>query len=257
MVNLYLFMLLGISLFMHGPHGDVCLVASVLPPPPGVIAFGSLMFYTCIIQMCILPMYRDLECRTPARFQTVLLFSFGALFILFGAFGALGYLLYGPAVHDNVLQNLPGTPSGNLARVAMAGVVLCVFPIMMQAITAPVEALGDVDLGPDWPCSRVNGVRVLVVGSVAIVACFVQSLGFLNVLNGCVSLFCFVGLAPAIVGLYILPTDGEVQFMPLGCRGWWWRLAMGALMLGCTIEAFVGLAYDTNYPHHLAAACLL
>jgi len=91
----------------------------------------------------------------------------------------------------------------------------------------------------------------LVVSSVMGAACLIQSLGFINVLNGCLSLFVFVGLCPGAIGLYL----DQGPYERTG-RRMWWRLSMRLLVGACSVEALVGLFYDSNYPDELHQACM-
>ena len=58
--------------------------------------------------------------RSPDRFQTALVGSFGALIALYAAFATVAYLHFGPHVSDNVLRDLGDSFWGNSARAAMA-----------------------------------------------------------------------------------------------------------------------------------------
>jgi len=120
-VNLYLFAELCAELYQHGISPDrPCLISRLDPPPRGVSAFLSLISLSIIIQMCVLPMYRDLKGRSPRRFRTALGVSFASLCAIYSAFATVAYLRFGPRVSDNILNDLPQSARGNLARVGMS-----------------------------------------------------------------------------------------------------------------------------------------
>jgi len=89
--------------------------------------------------MCVLPMYEVLERRSPMRFLGCLVVGFGFVFLLFVAFSTGAYLAYGPHVSSNVLNNLPDTFAGNLARIGMGVTALAVYPIMLISMIAPIQ----------------------------------------------------------------------------------------------------------------------
>ena len=98
-INSYLFGLLCVRLAFSGVSPDgPCVLARLTPPPQGVIAFLSLISNSIIIQMCILPMYKELEQRSPRRFQRSLSASFSVLFVVYALFATIAYLRFGPKV---------------------------------------------------------------------------------------------------------------------------------------------------------------
>merc|ERR1719171_1425105 len=86
----YIFMLIGAGLMRKEIH-------STLPPTclfnvgRGNVAMFSAMMQAVIIQMCVLPMYAELEDRTPKRFSGTLNLSFSILFLIFSAFAIIGH----------------------------------------------------------------------------------------------------------------------------------------------------------------------
>ena len=280
-VNCYLFGLLCADLGASGRSPEaLCFMARLDPPPRGVISFLSLVSMTIIIQMCILPMYEHLEDRSPQRFRWALGASFSILFVLYAAFATVAYLRFGPTVPANVLKDLGDAGWGDAARVGMSIVVLCVYPLMVKPMVAPVEQLiarryaesgragreedgdqggGEVigDLGGgrrDVGCSAVlakAAAKLAAVGiaaSTMVCAFFVSDLGVINVIAGTVSIGGFVALSPGLVGLCLSdpPQRHEV------C----WRVTMHALIWGGLSLSLVGLFFRDNYAASLAEACL-
>merc|ERR1719382_223273 len=97
--------------------------ACLLGMGKGVIAMLAVLGQCFVVQMCVLPMYQELEDRSPRTFRRCLLVAFGALTVIFGAFACLGYLTFGPSVEGNALNQLPST---GFARVAQIGTLLVV-----------------------------------------------------------------------------------------------------------------------------------
>merc|ERR1719487_2619331 len=90
LVNVYIFLLL-IRLYEVQPTPtDVC----ILGFSTGSIAMVSAMMQAVIIQMCILPMYGQLEDRSPRKFQGIVMTAFSALFAIFAGFSAIAYLTF-------------------------------------------------------------------------------------------------------------------------------------------------------------------
>lgn len=207
----------------------------------GTIAMFSAMMQTVVIQMCILPMYQELEDRSPKKFNRILAVSFSSLFVLCSAFAVIGYLTFGEAVSSNVLNNLPATHWGHLTRLSAALAVLAVYPIIMSPMIAP---LYNPDIGGS---AAAAGATVLVVLASMVAATFLDDLGFVNVVNGSLSCGAFVALAPSLVGLYLL---GPTSLAPE------WRLCMyGLIVFGCVCSA-LGAVLTDNYARSLHAACL-
>jgi len=105
---------------------------------PGGVALLSVLMQASAVQACVLPMYEALERRTPARFAGCLTAGWGFAFLLFAAFSTVAYLRFGPSVSSNVLDELPGTLEGDLARIGMAVSAIVVYPILLSAMVAPI-----------------------------------------------------------------------------------------------------------------------
>lgn len=101
------------------------------------------MFYglmqAAVVQMCVLPMYEQLENRSIQRFANCLAASFFFVFVLFVSFSSVAYLTYGPHVSSNILQNLPASPMTEFGRLGMAVAVIAVYPIMLSSMVAPIR----------------------------------------------------------------------------------------------------------------------
>lgn len=100
--------------------------------------FSGLM-NAAIFQMCTLPMYEELQDRSPRRFGGCLLVAFVFVLILFVGFPSLTLILYGPLVSSNMLKDLPNTVAGDLARFGMALAVIGCYPIYIKSMIAPLE----------------------------------------------------------------------------------------------------------------------
>eukprot|EP00438_Fugacium_kawagutii_P036507 Skav207206 [mRNA] locus=scaffold2886:61011:64568:- [translate_table: standard] len=106
---------------------------------------------SALLRMCTLPMYETLKDRSVKRFSTCLLASFVFVFLLFAALCFMSLSLYGSDVSSNILQlgkqkdkrflrqDLPRTPWGDCARVAMGLSVLAVYPIYLESMVAPLR----------------------------------------------------------------------------------------------------------------------
>jgi amino acid permease len=96
--------------------------------------------FSVIIQMCVLPMYEELQDRSPAKFQKIVNISFSFLFVFTSIFASLAYMLYGSQTQSNVLLNFPDIPGASLAQAGMVVVILGVYPIMVSPMIAPIAA---------------------------------------------------------------------------------------------------------------------
>jgi len=207
----------------------------------GTVAMFSAMMQTITIQMCILPMYEELKDRSPKKFNGILAVSFGSLFVLCSAFAVLGYLTFGESVSSNVLNNLPATRWGHLTRLSAALAVLAVYPIIMSPMIAPLR---NAEMRGQFAAA---GATVVVVLASMVAATFLDDLGFVNVINGSLSCFGFVALAPSLAGLYLVGPTCEV-------REWRW-LMYGLIVFG-SVSSVLGALLTDNYAQALHAACL-
>merc|ERR1711957_345591 len=98
LVNIYVFLLLGY--FMVSSYAET----NPSPPLPtpcllgfgrGVVSMVTAMMQAVIIQMCVLPMYAELQDKTPRAFNGIMTKGFSGLFLLFATFSILGYWRWG------------------------------------------------------------------------------------------------------------------------------------------------------------------
>lgn len=203
----------------------------------GSIAMVSAMMQAIIIQMCVLPMYAELEDRTPRRFNRIVAASFSVLFCIFVSFSVVGYLTYGMGVQSNVLLELSHGKWATATRLGAGLAVVTVYPILLLAVVAAV-----VDTSASRDERRV--ATYVTVGLVSITALFVHDLGFINVVDGAFSLGVFVAVVPVLVAVNLL--DGGK-----GGQG----LALGALLLLGVVASVLGLVYTGNYAGELQESC--
>eukprot|EP01065_Artemidia_motanka_P002681 TRINITY_DN11262_c4_g1_i1.p1 TRINITY_DN11262_c4_g1~~TRINITY_DN11262_c4_g1_i1.p1 ORF type:complete len:417 (+),score=131.59 TRINITY_DN11262_c4_g1_i1:88-1338(+) len=262
LVNVYLFALVSsdaVYLSEEGLPGGFCVFGVGL----GSVTFVSNMMYSIILQMCMLPMYHELEDRSPKKFFWVLMGSFVFLTVLFILFAAAGYLAYGTDVQSNVLKNAPRDMWGDIGRVGMLLVILGVYPIMVLPMVTPIREmedemarkssatadaeskplLDDKDLQPTRFYSAI--ATFLIVFTVMPTAFFVRDLGFMNVVNGAMSAIIFVGVLPGLVAWYLL-----------GHSETGWRVAIVLGIAVCAALSLLGLVFSRNYHEELADACL-
>lgn len=232
-VNVYIFILLGVLLGQEAAHEKVE-TPCFFNMGRGTIAMVTAMMTSVIIQMCVLPMYEELENRTPQKFDKVIVVAFSVLFLLFAAFSVAGQTLYGLDVSSNILKDLPRNAGGFVAQcgtvIAMAGV----YPIMLLPMVAPIRN--------SRYKSTVTPVTIGIVLASLGVAWFCEDLGFLNVINGALTVGVFVGLVPAVVGISLLGMS---------------KLWLGLLCFVCAATSILGFIYTDNYAYdNVGGKCL-
>jgi len=217
----------------------------------GSISMLATLAQCVIIQMCVLPMYEELEERSPAKFRRVLGLAFGTLTFVFGLFAALGYAVFGPGVQPNVLLDLPDSPFANAAQLGVIAVVAAIYPIMLIPMVAPIRNLsleGVADAGSVWSVlqRKRNLLVPMVIGGIILIsfvgALYIESLGLVNVIGGSVSVGMFTALCPGLVGLRLL-------HRPLNSFAMYGLLVFGLAM------TILGLVFDDNYRHELDSHC--
>lgn len=235
-VNIYLFCLIGFlyvqKVSTHEAPEDCCLIGATIQ---GNFSMITVMFQAVIVQMCVLPMYQELEHRSPQKFDRIVAVSFSALFCIFCGFSILGYLLVGPKVQSNILQDFPENLGATIAQIGIMLVVACVYPIMVYPMIAPIRAdLGGSIYGINRT-SIVTGAKVVIVLAAMFTALCLDSLGFVNVLNGAMSAGVFVALVPSVVGMALLDTS-SIQ-----------KVALGILLVGGSALSCMGFVFSDNY----------
>ncbi|CAE7365666.1 AVT6E [Symbiodinium pilosum] len=251
LVNMYL---LGLVCFEYGkkatrdelPSGVCSLGLS-----KGSVTMVSTMMQSVIIQMCVLPMYKELENRNPRRFGRLLTIAFSVLTLIFIILAMAGYYAFGPSVESNLLSSLPRTTAMNVAQAGMILTMAAVYPIMMIAMIAPVKNLPLEQFGAPAQAVRRKFLSVAALILFFVVASFfvaleVRSLGLVNVLDGALCVGVFTALAPGLVGLLLVDR-----------RSMAWRSAMWLLLVGGIGLSVLGLVFTKNDPELLAEACKL
>jgi len=196
-----------------------------------------------IVQMCILPMYEEMEDRSPSRFGVAVVAAFSFLALLFAAFASVAYSVFGPSVNSNVMADLPDDIFGSIARIGMTLVMLAVFPIMLLSMIAPVRHWEESVAHTKG--SYTAAATVFIVGASAFGAAFVDRLGALNAVNGSLQVSCFIGLAPGLAGLYLLRQTSAT-----------WRGAMYTLVAISIVVSALGSIYTDNAVDQVEEACL-
>jgi amino acid permease len=243
LVNVYIFMLLCALHEVEPAPADVCFLGF----STGSIAMVSAMMQAVIIQMCILPMYQQLEDRSPQKFRGIVMTAFSGLFAIFGGFSAIAYLTFGPEVHGNVLLDLPHNRWGNLARIASSLSVMGVFPLVLMPMIAPIKNYRGFTGGASNMRELAATIaKVIIITMVTLAAYMIHDLGVMNVFNGAFCVGGMVGVCPAMAGLYLL--EGKPSM--------WWNMAMYGLMGVCLTMSVLGLVYTDNYAAELTKHCL-
>jgi hypothetical protein len=243
--NIFTFLVSSYSIQEPGTeHPAICFFGL----GPGSVAMMSAMMQVVVIQMCVLPMYAELENRSPAKFNRIVMVSFSVLLFLCTGFAVAGYLTYGPNVSSNVLKNLSGTHWGHFSQLSAACAVAAVFPIILGPMVAPMltsQAVARLHAGSPQIISGVATCCIVV--AVMGVALVVTDLGFLNVINGALSMGAFVATVPSLVGLYLL---GVRSSNPV------WRGVMYTLLVVGLAMAVLGVILSDNFAAALKSACV-
>jgi len=103
-VSAYMFLCLVVLYYKQTSHpSGICYFGM----SRGSIAMFSAMAQTIMVQCCVLPMYKELEDRSPEKFSKIIKTAFSWIFLIFASFSMVAYLVFGPKVHSNVLVDLP------------------------------------------------------------------------------------------------------------------------------------------------------
>ncbi|CAJ1339769.1 unnamed protein product [Effrenium voratum] len=211
----------------------------------GDVTMISALMQAAVVQMCILPMYEQMEQRSPRKFAICLGYSFSFVALLFVTFSCVAYFVLGPKVSSNVLLDLPPGPFGDLARVAMAVAVVGVYPILLSSMVAPIKHREDHEASHRH-CKMGSASQRATVGIVAgsaVVASLTSNLGQVNVISGASQVAVFVAAAPGLTGLFLLKGGAT------------WRACMLMMMAAGVMVSIAGVAYTDNFVGELQDTC--
>jgi len=273
LVNIYIFgyLLYQFQQFNWEPQDSSCLLGLT----SGTFTFFSVLMFSIIIQMCVLPMYQQLEDRTPAKFQSCVVVAFVFLFVFTMMFGACAYMIFGTSTLSNILKNFPRNFPADVARVGMCLVVLGVFPIMLSPMVAPIRTwelekasrqpfhyrkLEDTQPGSEMmhsvgsfrepttkPSRMWSTLMTLVVVFASMgVSFFISDLGLMNVINGAISVTMFVAFCPTMVGLHLGSPPSNLRRV----------LLYGLFIFGLGMSA-AGFVFTDNNAAALVSNCMI
>ncbi|CAE8628958.1 unnamed protein product, partial [Polarella glacialis] len=225
---------------------------------PGSVTMVSVLMQAAVVQMCVLPMYEQLQDRNPRRFAECLGAGFVFVSVLFIAFSCVAYLAYGSGVASNILLNLPPGPFGAAAQILMALAVLGVYPLLISSMVAPLQHWEEVtlldDLGKSRRQSCLERLRrhqaeiaiLFIISCSAVGATFTTDLGKVNLISGASQVAGLVSIGPGLTGLYLVGKEGKL-----------WRASMYLLIAFGLAASGLGLTYTDNYAQELEANCLV
>jgi len=235
----------------------------------GAITQFTLLMYTIIIQMMVLPMYQELENRTPEKFYSCLVRAFSCLFVIFGVVMVAGYLAFGPNVDSNVINSFPRDSLSSAARLVFPLVIFGCYPIQIKPMVVPFiraraaaaaaekgfaaapllaseeSGLGS-DTSPQEQCRLSSSavVTLVIVSASSFCSLWFSSLGPLNVVNGSIQVFAYIGLIPGMTGLYLC---GEASSFR--------KSALLAMMAFASVASVVGIFKTSNNISQLMTHC--
>jgi len=251
LVNVYLIGILC-GLFIQKASNDelpqdVCFVGL----GKGSVSMLAALAQCVIIQMCVLPMYEELEDKTPRKFNQALWTAFGTLAITFSGFATLGYLTFGSEditrTQGNVLINLPRNSFANAAQIGTIAVVAAIYPIMVIPMIAPIKNMRPADPTINrWRRCLIVGAIFLIVAISYVGALLIPDLRTVNVIDGALCVGAFTALGPGLVGLYLLDRPSRR-----------WKFLMCVLLIFGLANAALGIVFNENYKDELASNCAL
>eukprot|EP00932_Pfiesteria_piscicida_P010580 SRR837773.21554.p1 GENE.SRR837773.21554~~SRR837773.21554.p1 ORF type:complete len:264 (-),score=81.35 SRR837773.21554:80-802(-) len=210
----------------------------------GIISMLAVLGQCFVVQMCVLPMYEELEDRSPRTFKRCLWTAFGVLALIFGIFALLGYVTFGPNVQGNALKNLPEKASyAVIAQVGTILVVSALYPIMVIPMVAPVRNMSKRYAEGSRRLIAVVTVAAIVLTSY-VFAVLIKDLLVVNVIGGALCVGVFASIGPGLVGLFVLRKESTR-----------WRALMVVLIIFGLGNAVAGVIFPDSYAEELTAHC--
>lgn len=257
-INFYLFVLVVLDFNeamrdLSKRNTEICLLGF----DRGAITFLSGFAASSTVQCVCLPIYRDLDNKNPILFRKIMTYALSILLILFCVFCACAYIAYDLVrVKEDMLDLLPNKLEGNIARSGMMIVVICVYPFVLEPMVTPffqsetsttdVKVVTVAEQKIELPLLKFRVVITIAITAIAtIISTFVEKLGVINVINGALCLFFYMGIAPGFVGLYLLESSSFS-----------WKLSMYLMMIAAFILSIIALIFTDNYASELTKTCL-
>jgi len=205
----------------------------------GDICYVSCALMAIVMQPGILPMYEELKDRRPETFAKALKMSSAFLYVLFFIFALFGYTRYGAetlGAAGNILQNFPANVwYCMLANAGMAFVTMCIFPLMIIPMVAPMKK--------KYGNMTMFGVILAIVFVTFIGTFFVKSLDVANAVCGAFSVFFLVGLFPGLIAYHY--------------NGKHWTFSAGLMAIGLLGTVLGLIFYDAAESPLMADAAAL
>lgn len=257
-INFYLFVLVMIDFNeaikdLNNRNTEICLLGF----GRGAFTFLSGFAASSTIQVVCLPIYRDLDNKNPNLFRKIMSYALSILLVLFCVFCACAYVAYDLIrVKEDMLDLLPNELSGNIARSGMMIVVICVYPFVLEPMVTPffqtetsttdVKIITVAEQKIELPLLKFRVVITIVITVIAtVISTFVEKLGVINVINGALCLFFYMGIAPGFVGLYLLESSS-----------FRWKFSMYVMMIVAFVLSIIALIFTDNYANDLTKTCL-
>ena len=158
------------------------------------------MLYQAFVMHYNAPRY-FLELRNPTipRFTAAVGGSFGLAALLYSVIAAAGFLTFGGHSDSYVLNNYsPFDPLATLCRLAIAFSTLTTFPIVFIGFRDGVLDIFQVP-AERQTSANINGLTVILLSLITLVACFVTDLGIINAITGGVIATANVFVFPSIM----------------------------------------------------------
>lgn len=257
-INIYLFVLVLIDFNeaikdLNKRNTEICLLGF----DKGAITFLSGFAASSTIQCVCLPIYRDLDNKSPILFRRIMSYALSMLLVLFCMFCACAYVAYDLVrVKEDMLDLLPNELAGNIARTGMMIVVICVYPFVLEPMVTPffqtqtstvdVKVVTVAEQKIELPLLKFRVILTIAITAIAtIIATFIEKLGVVNVINGALCLFFYMGIAPGFIGLYLVESPSFS-----------WKCSMYIMMIAAFILSIVALIFTDNYANALIKTCL-
>jgi len=173
--------------------------------------------------------YSQLKDATPQKFTKVVAGAFGFSLVVYFWIMCVGYLTFGKAAEGLILNNYSEQDGlATAARIAISLAVIFAFPLGFTGFRDSMMSVFDV------PQEKFVSVTLLLLGAVALAACFFHDLGLVNSLGGAILGALITLIFPGLLLFYAGHTPGVTEFGEFETRA----CSFGILVLGFTLLVF-------------------
>jgi len=177
---------------------------------------ASLSVQSYLNTASLVPIYKSLKDRSPAKFYPILSTSYAFVFVLYLIFALFASYDFGSAVKGNVLLSMTSSFWVSIGRFGVFISIVGSFPLLLAASTASIEQMY---FNGAFPSFSKKFIFVAIQCLAAyLVGIMIPNLGVVNVINGALATATLFGVFPALMAIFYLQ-ESTFLYTTFACFG--------------------------------------